>query len=468
MYVMQFAKNTLKFVLYTAVIVAPIAAAAAFSMRSAMAELTAPPRPFNLPDLARPPHDASKPTVVVLGSNNGTEITDFLAPYEVFAATEAFNVYAIAPERTFTPFMWGGVDYAPHYSFAEMDALLQKNPDVIVVPFIKDPQNAEIIDYIRSHAGPETIVVSICGGAYVLAATGLVDHGEVTTHVSIFPLIAKDFPHIKLVRNMRWVDNGATVTSGGITSGIDASLHVVDRLLGREAALAVAARLNYPHTQYLDDPGYVVPDFGEGAFAMTLNSGFRFQRPLIGVYLPQGVGEIDLTATLDTYGRTFATFTHTFAPERTVIRSRHGLDLVPRDSFATLPNVARIIVPGSETSPAEIASLVQWAQSGGKPRVEQIFSEAGQGTFAFDVTLSDLAQHASRYDMRLSATSLEYPTAHLTPPARGFSVDRFAPLAVLTALGLAMAALLKRWIDNRAVGVRRIDNTQSTTSSVAA
>ena len=193
-----------------------------------------------------------------------------------------------------------------------------------MVPFIKDPENAEIIDYIRTHAGPQTIVVSICGGAYVLAATGLVVDGKVTTHTDVFSLIAKDFPQVELVRGVRWTDNGRTVTSAGITAGIDATLHVVDGLLGRAAALATAARLNYPHTRFLDDPSYVLPDIGTAAMMMEYNMGFAPDRPQVGVYLPHGVDEMALTATVDTYGRSFAATVQTFAAERTVVRYALG------------------------------------------------------------------------------------------------------------------------------------------------
>ena len=172
---------------------------------------------------------------------------------------------------------------------------------------------------------------------------------------------------------MRWTDNGRTVTSAGITAGIDATLHVVDRLLGRVVALATAARLNYPHTRFLDDPSYVLPDIGTAAMKMEYNMGFAPDRPQVGVYLPHGVDEMALTATVDTYGRSFAATVQTFAAERTVVRSRFGLNLVPRGSAATISNVRRIIVP-----------------------------EAGS-TFAFDRALNDFAEWLSEADARYAA-----------------------------------------------------------------
>lgn len=419
MSIAQLAKRGFKYALYGAALAAPLLLAAGANARGAMVDFFAPAPLFTAPPITPPAYDPAKPTVVVLASNNGTEITDLLAPYAVFAAAEAFNVYTAAPERTFTPFMWGGVDLVPHFSFAELDTLLGKQPDVVVVPFIKDPENAEIIDYIRTHAGPQTIVASICGGAYVLAATGLVDDGKVTTHTGVFSLIAKDFPQVELVRGVRWTDNGRTVTSAGITAGIDASLHIVDRLLGREAALATAARLNYPHTRFLDDPSYVLPDIGAAAMMMEYNMGFAPGRPQVGVYLPDGVDEMALTATVDTYGRSFAAMVQTFAAERTVVRSRFGLNLVPRGSAATISNVRRIIVP-----------------------------EAGS-IFAFDSAVNGFAEWLSEADARYAANGLEYPIEHLQLPAKQVAVERLAVPIVLLAMGGMLVTIAKRWGERR-------------------
>src|ERR671915_489260 len=86
-------------------------------------ELPAPPR-----------HDPDKPTAVVLLSNQGSVVTDVLAPYEVLSASGAFNVYAASPEREVAP-LSGGLDVLPQLSLAELDRRLKGGgPDVVVVP----------------------------------------------------------------------------------------------------------------------------------------------------------------------------------------------------------------------------------------------------------------------------------------------------------------------------------------------
>ena len=406
--------------------------------------------------LQPPAHDAAKPTVAIIASNQGTEISDFLAPFEVFATTGAFNVYAVAPERKFTPFMWGGLDMMPHYSFAELDQLLGANPDVIVIPNIADPENPVIVQWIRDHAGPNTLVVSICAGAHVLAATGLVDEGKMTTHQSYFSVIAKKYPQIELVRNVRYTDNGNTITSSGITGGIDASLYTVQKLLGKQAALKVAKQLNYPHTQFLDSPLFQVPSLGAEGIVRWLNAGYDWGKQEIGVYLYEGIGEIDLTAVLDTYRSTFTARTSTFAPVREVIRSRNGLYLVPRADFSNAGDFDRIIVPGEPSAPVQ--ALGEWLQSEhGRPlgaALEYLYStEVTTGDsrpFAFDITVVDLAQRSSELDARIALNALEYPADHLRLGGRSWPLQRLA-----SAVAVALVSVATVWMLQKRVGTRR-------------
>ncbi|MGV2788280.1 DJ-1/PfpI family protein, partial [Clostridium perfringens] len=82
----------------------------------------------SLTNVQIPKYDASKPTVAVLLENEVTEVFDFLVPYEMFAMTEAYNVYGVAPDRKIKS-LTGGLDVIPHYSFDEMDTMLGKSPD---------------------------------------------------------------------------------------------------------------------------------------------------------------------------------------------------------------------------------------------------------------------------------------------------------------------------------------------------
>jgi hypothetical protein len=88
-------------------------------------------------------------------------------------------------------------------------------------------------------------VLSVCNGAFFLAKAGLLDGLEATTFASLIPGLQTAAPKAKVVSNKRFADNGKIITSAGLSSGIDASLHVVEKLLGKGWAQRVATNLEY-------------------------------------------------------------------------------------------------------------------------------------------------------------------------------------------------------------------------------
>lgn len=154
-----------------------------------------------------PKYDAGKPTVAVLLANEVTEVFDFLVPYEMFAMTEAYNVYGVAPDREIKS-LTGGLDVVPHYSFDEMDAMLGKSPDIIVIPFmpiLDDNKYVPVREWIRKHADVNTTLLSICNGAENLADTGLLNGKSAATHWGDINRLIKKYPDIQWVKDQRYV-----------------------------------------------------------------------------------------------------------------------------------------------------------------------------------------------------------------------------------------------------------------------
>ena len=245
---------------------------------------------------------------------------------------------------------------------------------------------------------------------------------------------------------MRYTDNGNTITSSGITGGIDASLYAIQKLLGKQAALDVASRLNYPHTRFLDNPLYQVPALGPAGLAQGLNAGFLWDKQEIGVALFEGIGEIDLTAVLDSYGRTFTGRTTTFAAEREVIRSRHNLYLIPRTDYAGAPQWDRILVPGHRAVP--VSDLAEWAQATDRPTPDYLYADEsmvdGVHPFAFDATIGDLDRHSSQADALSSAVTLEYPIDQLQLGGRSWPLQRLTSALAVGLAGIASARMLQQ------------------------
>ena len=235
-------------------------------------------KPENLPGaFPEPPaYDPGKPTAAVLVSNQGTEITDLLAPYEILAASGPLNVYAVAPVRKLSP-VWHGVDIVPHLSFEELDRKLGGAPDLILIPNIADPENDAIVRWVKSNAEDSTWVVAVCEGARVLAASGLLHNRRASSHFLSFGQLERDYPATQWIRGVRYVEDGNLITSAGVTASIDAAFHALRRVAGLQEAQRIARKLNYRmelHPREVDAFDFELTDFA----SLFMTAGYLWEK----------------------------------------------------------------------------------------------------------------------------------------------------------------------------------------------
>jgi transcriptional regulator GlxA family with amidase domain len=105
--------------------------------------------------------------------------------------------------------------------------------------------NPSVIKWIQQTAQRAEVMMSVCTGAFLLGKAGLLDGREATTHWKSLEALKESAPKTTVRENRRFVDNGQVVTAAGVSAGIDASLHVVDKLLGREVAEKTARYMEY-------------------------------------------------------------------------------------------------------------------------------------------------------------------------------------------------------------------------------
>jgi AraC family transcriptional regulator, transcriptional activator FtrA len=405
------------------------------------------PARFDAPLPAPSPHDSTRRTAVVLASAHGAEINDFLMTYEILARSQAVNVYAVAPEHELLPLYNAnrtarhiGLDVVPHYSFAEYDARVGRAPDLIAIPYFPGyaPQrDAAVLDWVRTHRGPQTLILSVCGGIEPLLDTGLLGAGSTVTHVDWFEGLEARFPEVRFRRGVRFTEDGPFITSTNLAASIDATLHAVGRLAGRGVAEDVARQLGYRRTGYLDDPSFrpaptAVP-------RMLAHAAYQWGWQELGVVLYDGVGEVALAALVDPYTTTLAARTHTLAPERGVITSQHGLALVPRYDFETAPRLDRVVLPGSAAPEATRQAGAAWARARWGLPLDEIHASVGAGEFAYDATLRDIARTRGSELALIAADVLFVPADHLQLES---TAGRLQLLVPPLALGLIGAGLL--------------------------
>jgi AraC family transcriptional activator FtrA len=107
---------------------------------------------------------------------------------------------------------------------------------------LDDPPPALLASLRRAHARGARLV-SICSGAFVIAATGLLDGKRATTHWRFTRLFAERFPRIELIPDVLYVDEGQLLTSAGSAAGLDLCMHIVRKDYGAAIANEVARRL---------------------------------------------------------------------------------------------------------------------------------------------------------------------------------------------------------------------------------
>ena len=121
--------------------------------------------------------------------------------------------------------------------------------DVLILPggfgTRREMHNGPLLDWIRRQVESAEAVLSVCTGALLLARAGLLANLDATTHHVAFDELSDASPSTNVLRGKRMVDNGRIITSAGISAGIDASLHLVARLLGHAVAAETAQYMEY-------------------------------------------------------------------------------------------------------------------------------------------------------------------------------------------------------------------------------
>lgn len=194
-----------------------------------------------LPSFAKhPPHSKPEVTVAIL-MFDGVQIIDFAGPYEVFGQA-GFGVFTVSEGgKTVETAM--GLSTVPDYAIKSAPEF-----DVLLVPGgnVHDAsENKAIRKLIQRHAGTQQKIMSVCTGSFILAKSGILDGLKATTFHRSLDGFEEDYPRIDVVKGVRWTDNGQVITSAGLSSGIDAALHLVAQFRSEEIARSTALHLEY-------------------------------------------------------------------------------------------------------------------------------------------------------------------------------------------------------------------------------
>lgn len=189
---------------------------------------------------------------------DNVEVLDFAGPYEVFTTAsrvhrrshpsdpDLFKVIIIG--RTGAPVRArAGLSIHPDYYFKNHPPI-----DILVIPggvVTQELSEPEVANWIAASSRTSRLTASVCTGAFLLAQAGLLNGRSATTHWEDIEDLKRMFPSLDVQMGKRWVDEGAVVTSAGISAGIDMSLHLIERVAGRELAIGTARQMEFDWTE---------------------------------------------------------------------------------------------------------------------------------------------------------------------------------------------------------------------------
>jgi transcriptional regulator GlxA family with amidase domain len=184
----------------------------------------------------------------------GVEILDFAGPTEVLQSASdfgsvdganAFRVFTVA--LTKEPLKSQGVvTITPEFSFADAP-----RADIVVIPGGSSQRltgSEEAMAWIRKAVNEAELTLTVCTGAFALAKTGITQGKDITTWYGALEGLRKAAPLSTVQPGRRFIDNGRFITTAGVSAGIDGSLHLVARLLGRAVADRTAQYMEYRWT----------------------------------------------------------------------------------------------------------------------------------------------------------------------------------------------------------------------------
>ena len=345
----------------------------------------------------------------VVGSS-GTIASDLLAPYDIFASSPALSTYVVGADSTPAQ-LEGGPAVVPTFTFADVDADPALQPDLVVVPGLTDPygsSEAPLRDWVARTHEDGARVLGVCSGAMVLAATGMLDGLDATSHWSRIKALQSSRPAVHWVRGQVYVEDGTVTTTAAVTSGIRGALHLVDELAGPDEAQRVADL----HPELGGTPAESTPipraHFAARDWPVALNNLEPWFRPTVGISLRDGVGELDATAAFEVYGQSAAARTVAVASQDS-IRTRHGLVLLTTPT-GDVPDLSWRVVPGG----------------------------------GFTAALQDLADHTDAATALATAKMIGYPTSDLDlgTSHRSGRVVLLALISLLLAAGIGYTPAL--------------------------
>lgn len=315
-----------------------------------------------------------RPLVVIVAGNLGAETTDFTIPYGVLKDSGVADVRSLSTAAGPVQ-LRRSLKIIADQTLAQFDADQPTGADIVIVPAQAAPKDPILTAWVQAQAAKGATIVSVCEGARVLANAGLLKDRRAVTHWAVMDALAKTYPETTWVRDRRYLQDGAIISTTGVTASIPMSLALVEAIGGKAVAMATANRLGvaeWSSRHRTADFELHKADISGAAGSVVA----VWTHEIVEVPIVDGTDEVALALRADAWGRSYRTTVVTTHAGLTPIRSRHGLVILP-DSEA---KPGHYIIPGGDA-----------------PAVPQL-----------DAAITEMGRRYGPTAMRLAMIGLEY------------------------------------------------------------
>lgn len=277
--------------------------------------------------LGLPKAGRTRPLVVVLADNAGTETTDFVIPYGVLKESGAADVLTVSTGSGTVQLMMA-LKIRADETTAQFDAAEPAGADIVVVPAMMNNADPKLIAWVKAQYVKGATLLSICEGARILAGAGLLEGKSATTHWAALDDLASAYPGTHWVRDRRYVQDGRIISTTGVSASIPATLALVEAIAGHATAAATARRLGVKDWSSSHSSAAFTlmgSDLTQGVW----NFLAFWRHETVEAPVADGVDEIRLALETDAWTRTLRSHVVSTSGNTVEVRSLRGLRIEP-------------------------------------------------------------------------------------------------------------------------------------------
>ena len=301
------------------------------------------------------PPKRERPLIAVIGINDATETTDYLMPTGILRRADIADVMMVATDAGPVQ-LYPALKVEPDATTAKFDAEHPLGADYVIVPAMEPHDDPAALAWIRNQAEKGATIVSVCVGATVIGAAGLLDDRRATTHWYYLKQLRNETPSIRYVADRRLVVDGSVATTTGITASMPMMLTLIEAIAGRAKAEEVARELGLKQWDARHASGAFKLT---RRFAMTVlaNRLAFWNREELGIRLEPGMDEVSLALVSDAWSRTYMSKATTHAGSMEAVTTLSGVRVLPDRTAAVWPQSRRVST-FPERRPADALDLV--------------------------------------------------------------------------------------------------------------